>query len=128
MSTFEEYLSTLDAPLPREKTAEVLAWVAKTFPELERRIAWNQPMFLDHGTFIIAFSVAKEHLAISPEWVGMQPFMEELKKKGHRPTKMLFRFKWEEPFDYDILQRIIQFNITDKAQCSTFWRKRDAQK
>lgn len=33
--------------------AEVLDWVAEHYPELELRIAWNQPLFTHHGTYII---------------------------------------------------------------------------
>jgi uncharacterized protein YdhG (YjbR/CyaY superfamily) len=36
---------------------------------LKEEIKWNQPMFSDHGTFIIGFSIAKEHIAVAPEAV-----------------------------------------------------------
>ncbi|MCQ4950818.1 hypothetical protein NE646_14380, partial [Bittarella massiliensis] len=42
------------------------------FPDLTPKIAWNQPMFTDHGTFIIGFSAAKAHLAVAPERAGIQ--------------------------------------------------------
>jgi uncharacterized protein YdhG (YjbR/CyaY superfamily) len=45
----------------------VLGWVTKQFPGLGRRITWNQPMFTEQGTFIIALSVAIAHLAVGPE-------------------------------------------------------------
>ena len=45
---------------------EVLNWVVQNYPELELRIAWNQPMFTDHGTYIIGFSAASKHMAMPP--------------------------------------------------------------
>lgn len=32
---------------------EVADWGVHTYPELELRIAWNQPMFAHHSTYII---------------------------------------------------------------------------
>ena len=107
----------------RVRTNEVLQWVLQTFPELDPRIAWNQPMFTDHGTFIISFSVAGMHLVISPEREGMQHFSSEIAKAGYGQSKMLFRIKWTEPVNYILLHDIIRFNRSDKADCITFGRK-----
>ena len=59
MELFDEYLERIGDPRHRARIQEVLAWVAETFPELTPRIAWSQPMFTHHGTFIIGFSTAK---------------------------------------------------------------------
>ena len=47
--------------------AEVLNWVAQRYPELELRIAWNQPIFTHHGTYIIGVSAPSQHMAMAPE-------------------------------------------------------------
>ncbi|CAK6470237.1 hypothetical protein BFRIG_00197 [Peribacillus frigoritolerans] len=70
MEVFAEFLANIDNPQHRERTEEVLAWVTKKFPHLMPKIAWNQPMFTDHDTYIIGFSVAKHHLAVAPERQG----------------------------------------------------------
>ncbi|NRG47411.1 iron chaperone, partial [Bacillus sp. CRN 9] len=31
--------------------------------------------------------------------------------------------KWDSPVDFSLLEKMIEFNILDKADCSTFWRK-----
>lgn len=31
--------------------------------------------------------------------------------------------KWNQPVDYPLLEKMIDFNIQDKANCTTFWRK-----
>lgn len=80
-------------------------------------------MFTDHGTFIIAFSISKNHLAVSPEKVGIDQFSKEIVQAGYEHTKNLFRIPWDQPVDYSLLEKLIQFNIVDKADCSTFWRK-----
>ena len=53
---FEKFEKPKLKPLPAEK-----------FPQLKEENKWNQPMFNDHGTFIIGFSIAKGHIAVAPE-------------------------------------------------------------
>lgn len=123
MEVFAEYLAHIDNPEHRERTEEVLAWVTKKFPELMPKMAWNQPMFTDHGTFIIGFSIAKPHLAVAPERVVIQHFSDEIVQAGYDHTKELVRIRWERPVDFSLLEKMIEFNIKDKADCTTFWRK-----
>ncbi|MBO8157136.1 MAG: iron chaperone [Bacillaceae bacterium] len=123
MEVFEEYLAKIEHPEHRARTEEVLSWVRETFPNLNPAIKWNQPMFTDHGTFIIGFSVSKKHLAVAPERAGIVHFSDEIVKAGYEHSKMLVRFPWDKPVDYTLLEKIIEFNIKDKADCTTFWRK-----
>ncbi|PLT45946.1 hypothetical protein B8V81_4377 [Paenibacillus pasadenensis] len=123
LEAFEAYIAGIDRPDHREQMEEALAWVAATFPQLQPKIAWNQPMFTDHETFIIGFSASKQHLAVAPEEAAMNRFLEEIVESKHDHTKGLIRFKWGRPVDYPLLERIIAFNIEDKADCTTFWRK-----
>lgn len=66
LETLADYLAQAKAPQRRVRMAEVLEWAERTFSGLEPRVAWNQPMFTDHGTFIVGISVSAGHLAVSP--------------------------------------------------------------
>ncbi|WP_020614882.1 iron chaperone [Paenibacillus daejeonensis] len=123
MDEFSSYLASIDNPDHRERVTEVLTWVQETFPQLQPKVAWNQPMFTDHDTYIIGFSVAKQHMAVAPEAAGIQHFTEVIKEAGHSHTNQLVRFRWDKPFDFELLKQMIAFNIEDKADCTTFWRK-----
>ncbi len=123
MEVFEEYLSKIENETHRSRMREVLAWVKDTFPTLATKIAWNQPMFTDQGTFVIGFSAAKGHFAVSPEAQGMAAFCDDIAKSGYNQTSNLFRIQWDEPVDFPLLERIIRYNIEDKKDCTTFWRK-----
>jgi len=125
MEVFTDYLSRIDHPHYRARTEEVLVWVTKKFPNLMPKIAWNQPMFTDHGTFIIGFSVARHHLAVAPERAGINHFSNEIKQAGYEFSMELIRIKWDTPVDFSLLKKIIEFNILDKANCTTFWRKQN---
>lgn len=123
MEIFEEYLSKMKNEAHCSRMKEVLTWVKDTFPMLTPKIAWNQPMFTNHGTFIIGFSAAKQHFSVSPEAQGMAVFSDDIAKSGYRQTSNLFRIQWNEPVDFSLLERIIRYNIEDKKDCTTFWRK-----
>ena len=45
IKTLDEYLETITNEDNRARMVDVLVWVGLTYPELELRIAWNQPMF-----------------------------------------------------------------------------------
>ena len=123
MDALEEYLSKIDNEAHRFRMREVLTWVKNTFPTLTPRIAWNQPMFTDHGTFIIGFSAAKQHFAVSPEAQGMTAFSDDIDRAGYSRGSNLFRIQWNEPTDYALLEHIIRYNMEDKKDCTAFWRK-----
>lgn len=123
MDVFAEFLAKIDDPQRRARTEEIFRWVKATFPQLVPKIAWNQPMFTDHGTFIIGFSAAKQHLAVAPERAGIERFSQEIQQAGYDHTKELIRIRWDGPVDYSLLERLIAFNLLEKADCSTFWRK-----
>ena len=123
MDTFDEFMIKIDNVDHHQRTKEVLSWVMETYPQLVPRLAWNQPMFTHHGTFIIAFSLAKQHLAVSPEQAGIAHFAKEFENEGLSYTSMIVRFPWNKPVNYALITKMIEFNLEDKKDCQTFWRK-----
>ena len=67
ITTLDEFLATIPDDDNRERMVDVVVWVGLTYPELELRIAWNQPMFTHRGTYIIEFSAASKHMAMALE-------------------------------------------------------------
>ena len=67
MKTFGDFLAQIGEPEKRKKLELIFQHLKTKFPHLQEEIKWNQPMFTDHGTFIIAFSVAKGHISVAPE-------------------------------------------------------------
>lgn len=123
MEVFEEFLTSIDNPDHRNRMEEVLTWVLKEFPDLVPVIKWNQPMFTDHGTYIIGFSVSKKHMAAAPEKVTMEKFSTEIGEAGYEHTKELVRIPWNGRVDFSLLEKMIKFNVQDKADYTDFWRK-----
>lgn len=124
MDNLNQFLEGMSDVEKREKFARIIDWVQKTFPELQLEIKWKQPMFSHHDTYIIGFSVAKEHYSFSPEEAGMEVFKDEAKALGYQTTKMLIKAKWSDEVNYDFIEKVIKFNIEDKKDCKTFWRNK----
>ena len=123
MNEFLPFLEKMTDPAQRARMEEILNWVHTTYPQLDMRLAWNQPMFTHHGTFILAFSVAKPHIAVSPESYPIVRFAQEIDEAGYPRTEMLFRIPWKSEVNYGLLSQLIEFNLVDKAETTTFWRK-----
>lgn len=123
MEVLAEFLAGIDDPINRDRTEEIFTWIINKYPNLQAEIKWNQPMFTDHGTYIIGFSVSKKHLAVAPENVAITHVEDDIVKAGYDYTKELIRIPWNGQVEYTLLEKMIEFNIQDKANCSTFWRK-----
>ena len=119
---FKEYISSIENDENRNRLVELLEFVAEKFPQLETALKWNQPMFLDHGTYIIGFSTTKNHINVAPERATMIEFADVIKSRDVGSTKMLIQMKWNKPVDYDLLEEIIVHNITEKKDITSFWR------
>ncbi|MCF6465995.1 iron chaperone [Clostridium sp. Cult2] len=122
MKDFKMFLDSIDELDKRERMEDILKYIKKKFPQLKGEIKWNQPMFSDHGTFIIGFSVAKGHIAMAPEPAVINLFKEEIEKAGYSYTHGLFRIKWTDKVDFDLLDKIVFYNIEDKKDMTKFWR------
>jgi uncharacterized protein YdhG (YjbR/CyaY superfamily) len=123
VETFEDYLGNIADESHRAILKTLLAWIADAFPNLEQKIAWNQPMFTDHGTFIIGFSASKEHFSFSAENPAMVKFADQIALAGYETTKKLVKVRWNAEVDYHLFREIIAFQIEDKAGYEKFWRE-----
>lgn len=122
MKVFQEYLDNISNNDQQETVTDILNWVSQTYPKLVPVIKWNQPMFTDHGTYIIGFSISKKHLAVSPEVATMKKFAAEIEHANYDHTENIIRIKWEQAINYDLLAQMIDFNISDKSDYQNFWR------
>ncbi|WP_089610738.1 iron chaperone [Dehalobacterium formicoaceticum] len=122
MKDFQIFLDSIGESDKRERMESILNNIKDKFPQLNEEIKWNQPMFSDHGTFIIGFSVAKGHIAVAPEAVVISLFEKEIEEAGYTHTQELFRIKWADNVDFELLYKMVAYNIEDKKDMTNFWR------
>lgn len=120
---FKEFTAKMEDEEQQLRIDQVQNWTRQTFPQLEPRFARGHPVFTHYGTFIISYSPAKKHLAVSPELAQLDHFSDKITKAGCSRGTMVLRMPWVEPVDFDLLRQIIEFNLKDKIDCATFWRK-----
>lgn len=125
ISTLNEFLATIPDSDNHARMVDVLVWVGLTYPELELRISWNQPMFTHHGTYIIGFSAASKHMAMAPERATMIRFEPVMRERGTDFGKMFARQPWNKPFDYELLDAFIQHQLAEKQDITSFWRPKE---
>ena len=85
------FLSNFKNPILKFKLEPIFEQIQKEFPNLTVELKWNQPMFIMNGTFIIGFSVAKNHISIAPEAVTMAIFTNDINAANYEATNNLFK-------------------------------------
>ena len=85
------FLSNFKNPILKFKLEPIFEQIQKEIPNLTVELKWNQPMFIINGTFIIGFSVAKNHISIAPEAVTMAIFTNDIKAANYEATNNLFK-------------------------------------
>lgn len=85
------FLSNFKNPILKFKLEPIFEQIQKEFQNLTVELKWNQPMFIMNGTFIIGFSVAKNHISIAPEAVTMAIFTNDIKAANYETTNNLFK-------------------------------------
>lgn len=123
MEEFSEYLQNIANPEYKQRMEEIFNWIKEKYPTLTPRYAWNQPMYVAHGTFIIGFSMSKHHMSISPESEGIEYFSDKILASGYTHGKQLFKIPWTASINYELLSKMIEFNMEEKAELTSFWRK-----
>lgn len=106
----------------KDKMVSIFQFMEEKFPELVLEIKWNQPMFSFNNSFIIAFSVWKNHISISPEKYAIDMYKEKLLSFNYEATANLFKIKKDQEVNFDLLFEIINFKIKDKSNSKTFFK------
>ncbi|WP_018142763.1 iron chaperone [Alloscardovia criceti] len=123
---FEEYLAGPRVPdTTREFLRELLEWICENHPELDTRIAWNQPMFTHHGTFIVGMSAVTKHLCFTGEQVALEKLRDTFTERGYRCTKKLVNFPLDKPLPFDLIEETIQMQMKLKKDIDNYWLPQD---
>lgn len=120
----EIFKPSLDKLGEEEKAAisQVFDWIDDNYPDFEAQVKWNTPLYVKDGSFIVGVKPAKHHFSINPEPKGIEEFSDKIKEAGYSHEKMTYKIKYDQPFNYDLLKEIIDFNVDDKKDLDTFWR------
>ena len=76
------------------------------------------PHFTDHGTFIFALSLASAHR----RYAGVKALRVFVRNRWLHRQQMTAP-ALTKPVDYALLSKLIDYNIQDKKDLTSYWRK-----
>ena len=120
----EEYLDSIADSDHRDEFNELLNWVHATWPQLVCEIKWNQPMFTDHGTFIIGFTALTNHVTVGSEPRAFEHAVPLIEQQHLKRGKKTFQIPYGRSDAWEVLEQIIDSTIADKRDVQTFWDQR----
>ena len=120
-ANLDEYLAAIEPVTHADQLAAVLKQLQENHPGMELRIAWNQPMLTDHGTFIMGLSVARNHFSVAVEAPIFADLQPDISAAGYKTTTKLFQIPWDQPVNYALLDDAIAASRKLKADTTSFW-------
>ncbi|PXA78220.1 iron chaperone [Auritidibacter sp. NML100628] len=119
--TFQDYLDLIADTEHQGKFAALVRFTEAMHAGLTVEIKWNTPMLTLGGTFIIAYSVAKTHIAVGPELVILEQFRARVSQAGYQSTKSQFTIPWDAQVNWSLLREMVEQTIMLKKGSKTFW-------
>lgn len=119
---FTPALEKITNPEHLNRVLELIDWIDSEFPDLGKRIGWQQPIYTHHDTFILGLKPSKKHLSLNPEVAGIEHFSAAIKAAGYEHQTMTFTVPWTSDINYALLKDIITWQFEDKKDVTTFWR------
>ncbi|EMW5701049.1 TPA: iron chaperone, partial [Enterococcus faecium] len=113
MEKFQPIINQIKEKEHQQKIKDLFAKITETYPQLDTTVKWNQPMFTDHGTFIIAFSFAKNHFSIAPEKAAIRALEKNIQEAGYVYTDNVIKVPWKSVINWELIEQLISFNIED---------------
>ena len=104
-ASFPEYYQSID-PLQVKTLKLIFSSILSKFPNLEKVIAWNQPMLKFKGEYILGVSVANNFITIAPWNVGVLDKYRPL-LKDYKVTKKTFSVPNDWMVDKELLQGMV---------------------
>jgi uncharacterized protein YdhG (YjbR/CyaY superfamily) len=98
----EEYLASLD-PTKERTIRSIIDLILTEFPELESKIAWNEPQIHRNGKYVVGIVAYKHHLTFAPWSVNViDNFKVRLGKY------VLFKNCFQIPVDWEIDRELVK--------------------
>lgn len=109
IKTIDDYIRQFDIPA-QEKLERLRRVILELIPNAEQTMGYGIPTFKLNKN-IIHFAYFKAHIGIYPGPKAIEHFKEEL--KNFKTAKGTIQIKHEEQMPYDLIKKIVLFNIKD---------------
>jgi uncharacterized protein YdhG (YjbR/CyaY superfamily) len=89
------------------------ATIRAAVPDAEEKISYGMPTFSFKGN-LVHFAAHANHIGFYPTPSGIAAFQDEL--AAYKGAKGSVQFPLEQPLPLDLIQRIVQFRVTENLQ------------
>jgi uncharacterized protein YdhG (YjbR/CyaY superfamily) len=118
-ATIDEYITGCPAE-HRERLQLVRATITRAVPEPEERIRYGMPAIMLGERYALHFAAWKKHLGLYPiaHATGIDDALEA-EIEPHRTGVDSVVFPWNEPIDYDLIERMTAFVVRLRASAKS---------
>lgn len=95
------------------KVKEMRALTKELAPKGVESIKYGMPTIELDGKNFIHYAAMKGHLGFYPAPSGIEPFKEELDKKGISYSKGCIRFPYDKPLPIPLIKKIIKYRLAE---------------
>jgi uncharacterized protein YdhG (YjbR/CyaY superfamily) len=120
--SLDEYISAIKDPKKEKIFRGVIEKVKKMSPGIEISMKWNNPMAVLDDKFVIGFSAYNDFISVGLEGKESEKFAKEITDSGYSKNIYTFKIKWDDEINYSLLNKIVNFSISDKKGTNKFWR------
>lgn len=99
--------------LPQVK--EMRSLVKELIPQGKEVIRYGMPTIQLEGKNFIHYAAMKGHLGFYPSPSGIQPFEEELQKRGVDYSKGCIRLPYTKPLPRALISKIVRFRLKEES-------------
>ncbi|UUX33855.1 iron chaperone [Fundicoccus culcitae] len=122
MTSYQDILNKISEPTQKEHFQNLVDWVQTQHPDFDQSIKWSQLLFEYNGTFIVGFKPTKNFVSVTSEKGLMAKFADKVEAAGYTATDMTYKVPWTAPFNFDLLEELIQIQLEDKKDLNKYWR------
>lgn len=119
---FNDWYNKTSNAKSKEMVLEIHNFILDNFKDIVCEIKWNTPMYVLNKTFILGLSALKAHVSLAPEKEVITLFKDELIANNYIVLNNLFKIGIDHEINFDLIKKIIDFNIESKKDSKTFFR------
>lgn len=115
MKTYKDIKSYLK-DVPKEftpKLKEMYALTKELIPKGVESIKYGMPTIEVDGKNFVHYAAMKGHLGFYPAPSGIEPFKDELNKKGISYSKGCIRLPYDKPLPTTLIKKIIKHRLSE---------------
>lgn len=121
MDIIINYVNNLESVEIKERYLKIIEPLLLEHSDLVVETKYNLPTLTKDGCFIFSCSPFKNYISIMFEKPTLEHFTSEIKANNYNLTKTTFNIKYSQDIDYELLLKMIAFQLELRKGSNKFW-------